>query len=69
MMSYFFYHQKGGIHGLWSLCHFSSQSGYQKYIDWFPESQPQAPFAMWCLLLKKHTNFLNQTVTLDSFYG
>ena len=27
-------------------------------------TQSQAVFAMWCLFLKKHTYFLNQTVTL-----
>ena len=30
-------------------------------------TQHQAVFAMWCLFLKKHTNFQNQTVTLKWF--
>ena len=30
-------------------------------------TQHQAVFAMWCLFLKKHTKFLNQTVTLKCF--
>ena len=28
------------------------------------ETQSQAVLAMWCLFLKKHANFQNQTVTL-----
>ena len=30
-------------------------------------TQRQAAFAMWCLFLKKQTNFLNQTVKLKCF--
>ena len=30
-------------------------------------TQRKAAFAIWCLFLKKHTNFLNQTVTLRCF--
>ena len=30
-------------------------------------TQSKAAFAVWCLILKKHKNFLNQTVTLNSF--
>ena len=30
-------------------------------------TQRQAVFAIWCLLLKKQTNFLNQIVTLQCF--
>ena len=30
-------------------------------------TQPKASFALWCLFLKKQTNFLNQTVTLNCF--
>ena len=30
-------------------------------------TQRQAVFAMWCLFLKKHTNFPNETVTLKCF--
>ena len=30
-------------------------------------TQHQAFFAVWCHFLKKHANFLNQTVTLKSF--
>ena len=33
----------------------------------FLGTQPQAVFGMWCLFLKKQTNFLNQTVTLKCF--
>ena len=31
------------------------------------ETQRRAVFAMWCLFLKKHANFLNQTVTFEFF--
>ena len=31
-------------------------------------TQHQPVFAMWCIFLKKHTNFLNQTVTLSVFH-
>ena len=31
--------------------------------------QRQAVFAVLCLFLKKHSNFLNQTVTLKCFSG
>ena len=30
-------------------------------------TQRHAVFAMWCFFLKRHTNFLNQTVTLKCF--
>ena len=30
-------------------------------------TQHQAVFAIWCLFLKKHTNFLNQAFTLKCF--
>ena len=30
-------------------------------------TQRKAAFAVWCLFLKKHTNILNQTVTLECF--
>ena len=50
-MSYVFWHEKGGMHGIWVLWHFSSKSGGQRYT------------AMWCLFLKKHLSFLNQKVT------
>ena len=30
-------------------------------------TQGKAAFAVWCLFLKKHTNFLNKTVTLKCF--
>ena len=30
-------------------------------------TQRKAVFVIWCLFLKKHTNFLNQTVTLKCF--
>ena len=35
--------------------------------NWFPRDPTQSCFAVWCLFLKKHTNFLNQTVTLKCF--
>ena len=32
------------------------------------KTQHQAVFAIWCLFLKKHKNFQNQTVTLKCFF-
>ena len=55
----------GGIHGIWASCHYSSKSSSQKYNAWVPrDPTPSCFFAMWYLFLKKHTKFLNQTVTL-----
>ena len=46
---------------------FPNKNGRQKYSACFLGTQGQADFAVLRLFLKKHTNFLNQTVAPKCF--
>ena len=51
-------------HGIWASWHYSSKSSRQNILLGSLGTQHQAASAIWCLFLKKHTRFLNQTLTL-----
>ena len=63
MITYVFEHENGGIRGIWAFLHFLSKTGCQKYCAYVLGTQRWAASAVWCLYLKKYTNFLNQTIT------
>ena len=39
IISYVFWIENGGMHGIWAFWHFLGKTGHQKYSGWLPTDQ------------------------------